>query len=164
VLVIGLAVCLPLYLYGVPFALDLQHHYRTALGFYDSILTGNFYPSWHPTTNGGYGDPSVRFYPPAIYFLLSGARLITRDWFLASLLTSTLLTTAGSFSMYFWARSFTTHYYALAAGLFYLLSPFHANEMYQAGMYGQYAAASVLPFVFAFVERIIQGGRSRDVA
>ncbi len=163
-LVIGLVACLPLYLYGVPFALDLQHHYRTVLGFYDSILSGNFYPSWHPSTNGGYGDPSVRFYPPALYFLLSGARLITRDWFLASLLTSTLLTTAGSFGMYFWARSFTTHYYALAAGLLYLLSPFHANEMYQAGMYGQYAAGSVLPFVFAFVERIIQGGRSRDVA
>lgn len=162
VIAIGLLACLPLYIYGVPFVGDLPHHYRTALGFYESIVSGNYYPSWHPSTNGGYGDPSVRFYPPALYFLMCGSRLITRDWFLAGLLTATLLTTTGALGMYFWARCFTTHQYALAAGLLFLFSPFHANEMYQAGMYGQYAAANVLPFVFAFVERIIQGRGSRS--
>src|SRR5262245_60621608 len=113
VLVIGLFACLPLYVYGVPFVGDLPHHYRTALGFYESMLNGNYYPSWHPSTNGGYGDPSVRYYPPALYFLLCGFRLITRDWFLASLITATLMTAAGSMGMYLWARRFTTHYYAL---------------------------------------------------
>jgi uncharacterized membrane protein len=164
VIAIGLVACLPLYLYGVPYGLDLTHHFRTAQGFYESILHGNYYPSWHPSTNGGYGDVSVRFYPPALYFVLCGIRLITRDWFLASLFTSMLLTTVGALGMYIWARCFTTHHYALAAGLVYLLSPFHANEMYQAGMYGQYAAGNLLPFVFAFVERIIRGGSRRNVA
>ncbi|HEX7297207.1 MAG TPA: 6-pyruvoyl-tetrahydropterin synthase-related protein [Pyrinomonadaceae bacterium] len=161
---IGVVACLPLYLYGLPLLLDLNHHYRTALGFYESIVNGNYYPSWHPGTNGGYGDPSVRFYPPALYFLLCLFRLITPDWFYASLLTVTSLTIAGTFGMYLWARSFTSHYYALAAGLLFVLSPFHANELYQSGMYGQYAAASVLPFVFAYVDRIILQRRTSDVA
>jgi uncharacterized membrane protein len=165
VIAIGLLACLPLYLYGVPFIVgDLQHHYRTALGFYESILNGNYYPSWHASTNGGYGDVSVRFYPPMLYFLLCGARMITGDWFFATLLTSVLLTTTGALGMYLWARCFTSHYYSLAAGALFLLSPFHANELYQAGFYGQYAAANILPFVFAFVERIIRGGSRRYVA
>src|SRR4030095_2107312 len=160
----AVAACLPLYLYGLPLLLDLNHHYRTVLGFYESIGSGNYYPSWHPSTNGGYRDLSVRFYPPALYFLLSAFRLITRDWFLASLLTVTSLAITGALGMYLWARSFTSHYYALAASLLFVLAPFHANELYQSVMYGQYAAASVLPLVFAFVERIIRGGRSSNVA
>lgn len=164
VLGIGLTVCLPLLFGGLPYVGDLPHHYRTALGFYDSMLNGNYYPSWHPGTNGGYGDPSVRFYPPALYFLLSAGRLILGDWFFASLVTSMLLTIAGSVGMYLWARSFTPRYYALAAGLIFLLAPFHTNEMYQAGMYPQYAAGSILPFVFASIERIIRRGLNRHVA
>src|SRR5262245_60525221 len=91
VLAIGVVACLPLYLYGLQLFGDLNHHYRTALGFYESILSGNYYPSWHPSTNGGYGDLSVRFYPPVLYFMLCAFRLITRDWFLAGLLTMTSL-------------------------------------------------------------------------
>ena len=161
---VGVVACLPLYRYGLPLLLDLNHHYRTALGFFESIVNGNYYPSWHPSTNGGYGDPSVRFYPPALYFLLCAFRLITPDWFLASLLTMTSLSIAGAFGMYLWARSFTSHYYAMAAGLLFVFSPFHANELYQSGMYGQYAAASVLPFVFASIDRIMQRRRNSDVA
>ena len=77
VLVIALLVMLPLYIYGMPYGLDLPHHYRIAQGFYDSLTSGNFYPSWLPSTNGGYGDPSVRFYPPALYYLFASASWLT---------------------------------------------------------------------------------------
>src|SRR5262245_57114500 len=105
IVAIGVAACIPFYVYGLPIFTDLNHHYRTALGFYESILSGNYYPSWHPSTNGGYGDVSVRFYPPVLYYMLSAFRLITRDWFLAGLLTTTSLTIAGAIGMYLWARS-----------------------------------------------------------
>jgi uncharacterized membrane protein len=164
IVAIGVVACLPFYFYGLPAQTDLDHHYRTALGFYESILSGNYYPSWHPSTNGGYGDVSVRFYPPVLYFMLSAFMLITRDWFLAFLLTLTSLTIASALGMYLWARCFTSNYYALVAGLLFVFSPFHVNELYYTGMYGQYTAASFLPFAFAFVERIIQGGRNSNVA
>ena len=64
--------------------------------------------------------------------------------------------------MYLWASALTDRSYAVMAALIYMLSPFHANEMYQEGMYPQYAAASALPFVFAFTERIIAHRRWRD--
>ena len=80
-----------MYLKGVPYGLDLPHHYRLAQGFFESIKGGDFYPSWLSFTNGGYGDPSVRFYPPAQYYILSFFRLLTGDWYLASLTTLSLL-------------------------------------------------------------------------
>lgn len=155
----------PLLLYGVPDGADFAHHYRLALGFYESIKSGNLFPSWLAHTNQGYGDPSVRFYPPALYYLLSLARLLTRDWYWASLLTFTLLNVAGGAGAFIWARELTTDdRFAVAAALLFLLSPFHANELYQAALYGQYAGASVLPFMFAFVERIIRRGGWRNAA
>jgi uncharacterized membrane protein len=162
VIAIGLIGSLALYLYGVPFGLDLPHHYRLAQGFFESIKSGDFYPSWLYSTNGGYGDPSVRFYPPALYYILSLFRLLTGDWYIATLATLSLLTVMGCVGMYLWASALTDRSYAVLAALLYMLSPFHANEMYQAGMYAQYAGANVLPFVFAFTERIITHRRWRD--
>jgi len=133
-----------------------------AQGFFESIKGGDFYPSWLSSTNGGYGDPSVRFYPPGLYYMLSFFRLLAGDWYIATLSTLSLLTVSGCVGMYLWASALTDRSYAVLAALLYMLSPFHANEMYQAGMYAQYAAASVLQFVFACTERIIASGRWRD--
>lgn len=162
VVAIGLCGSLALYLYGLPYGVDVPQHYRMALGFFESIRSGDFYPSWLSSTNDGYGDPSIRFYPPALYYLLSFFRLITGDWYVASLLTLSLLTVIGGTGMYLWASALTDKRYAVLAALVYMLAPYHANEMYQAGLYAQYTCASVLPFVFAFTERIIANGRWRD--
>lgn len=162
VVAIGFIGSLALYLYGVPYGVDVPQHYRMALGFFESIRAGDFYPSWLSSTNGGYGDPSIRFYPPALYYMLSFFRLIIGDWYVASLLTLSLLTVIGGTGMYLWASALTDKRYAVLAALVYMLSPYHANEMYQAGLYAQYTCASVLPFVFAFTERIIANARWRD--
>jgi uncharacterized membrane protein len=163
VIAIGFIGSLALYLYGVPYGVDVPQHYRMALGFFESIKGGDFYPSWLSSTNGGYGDPSIRFYPPLLFYLLSFFRLITGDWYIATLLTLSLLTVLGCVGMYLWASALTSRPYAVFAALMYMLAPFHANELYQAGMYPQYGGASVLPFVFAFIERIITRNRWRDV-
>src|SRR6266852_5336332 len=122
VIAIGLIGSLALYVNGVPYGVDLPHHYRLAQGFFESIKGGDFYPSWLSSTNGGYGDPSVRFYPPALYYILSFFRLITGDWYVASLLTLSLLTVIGGTGMYLWASALTDKRYAVLAALVYKLS------------------------------------------
>ena len=163
-----IAICLlgtsALYVYGIPYGVDLPHHYRLALGFFESIKGGDFYPSWLSFTNNGYGDPSVRFYPPALYYLLSLFRWMTGDWYAATVMTLSLLTVTGGMGIYLWASALGDQRYAVLAALIYTLAPFHANEMYQAGLFAQYTAASVLPFVFAFTERTIANGRWRDAS
>jgi hypothetical protein len=149
---------------GVPSNIDLWNHYRFALPFYDSLCAGDISPGWLAESNGGYGDPSFRFYPPGTYYLLAGGRALTGQWYAASLLVFTLLSVLGGLGVYFWARASLSRWAAMWAGIFYTLMPYHLNELYQAFLLAEYAGCAVLPFAFAFTERVCRRGRMRDVA
>src|SRR6267378_2140057 len=61
----------PILFYGFPSSLDLSNHFRFALPFYEELRSGHLYPGWLAESNSGFGDASFRFYPPALYYLLS---------------------------------------------------------------------------------------------
>lgn len=161
---VGFAVVLPMIFWGVPSALDLSNHFRFALPFYDAIRTGHFYPGWLAESNGGFGDASFRFYPPALYYLLAGARALSGSWYAAMVATFGVLSMLGALGMYFWAREFTSSQNAMWAGVFYAVAPYHLNQLYQALLLAEFAGAAVLPFAFLFVERVCRQRRARDVA
>jgi uncharacterized membrane protein len=155
---------IPAVLWGIPSNLDLTNHFRFALPFYDAIGAGNFYPSWLAESNGGYGDPSFRFYPPAFYYLLAASRFLTGNWYDATLIVFILFSVASGLGIYLWARSFLSSQTATWAGIFYALAPYHINQLYQAAMLAEWAGSAVLPFVFAFVDRVIERRKPRDIA
>jgi 6-pyruvoyl-tetrahydropterin synthase-like protein len=154
----------PALIYGIPSNKDLLNHFRFALPFYDSLSSGHFYPAWLAESNSGYGDPSFRFYPPALYYLLSLAKALTGSWYVATLLTLGLLSILGGLGMYFWTRSILSDSCAMWAAVLYAVAPYHVNQLYQAFLLAEFAGAAVLPFAFGFVERVCQRGRYRDVA
>lgn len=154
----------PALVYGIPANRDLLNHFRFALPFFDSLSMGHLYPGWLAESNAGYGDPSFRFYPPALYYLLSLAKALTGNWYAATLLTLTLLSTLGGLGIYFWARSALSSSAAIWAAIFYALAPYHVNQLYQAFLLAEFAGAAALPFAFGFVERVCRRGRYRDVA
>lgn len=169
VVAISLAIVVPMFIWGVPSNLDLSNHFRFTLPFYDAIAGGNLYPGWLAESNNGYGDPSFRFYPPALYYVLAAARAALGNWYDATLATYALLSIAGAFGMYFWANSLlrdsTLPKGAAAwAGFFYAVAPYHVNQLYQATMLAEWAASAVLPFCFAFVDRVCERGNPRDIA
>ena len=161
---ISFAVIIPAVLWGIPSNLDLTNHFRFTLPFYDAIASGNLYPSWLAESNGGYGDPSFRFYPPAFYYLLAASRFLVGNWYDATLIAFIVVSIVGGLGIYFWARSFLSPQTAAWAGVFYALAPYHINQLYQAAMLAEWAGSAVLPFVFAFVDRVCQRGKSRDIA
>lgn len=163
VVAVAVLALVPAIFRGVPSNIDFWNHYRLALPFYDSLSSGDLYPGWLAESSGGYGDPSFRFYPPGIYFLLASARALTGEWYAASLLSFTLLSVLGGLGVYFWSRAFLPRQLAMWAGIFYTLMPYHINELYQAFMLAEYAGCAVLPFCFAFVERICRRKNLRDV-
>ncbi len=163
-LFVGIVFITPALVYGVPANKDLLNHFRFALPFYDSLSVGHLYPGWLAESNSGYGDPSFRFYPPALYYLLSLARAVTGNWYIATLLSLGVLSILGALGMYFWTRSVSSDSSAMWASILYALAPYHVNELYQAFLLAEFAAASVLPFAFGFVERVCRRGRYRDVA
>jgi hypothetical protein len=154
---------LPIAIWGIPEGADLPNHFRYALPFYDSIKKGDFYPGWLAESNAGYGDARFRFYPPGLYYLLALFKPLA-GWFGSSLITFVLLSALGSVGVYFWARAFLEPRFALIAGVLYAIAPYHLNELYQASLLSEYAACAVLPFVFAFIDRICERKRMIDVA
>jgi len=162
--VASFVVIVPAIIWGIPSNLDLTNHFRFAVPFYDAIVAGDPYPGWLAESNGGYGDPSFRFYPPALYYLLAGARFVIGNWYGATLVVFVLLSIVGGLGMYFWSRSMLSSSGAGWAALFYALAPYHLNQLYQATLLAEWAGSAVLPFVFGFVDRVCERGRRRDIA
>jgi uncharacterized membrane protein len=164
IVAVAILAMLPVLVFGVPSNRDLSNHFRFILPFYDAVTSGNFYASWLAESNAGYGDPSFRFYPPGLYYVLYLFRFATGDWYISTLLTFTVVSIAGSLGMYFWARSIMPASHAMWAGMIYAVAPYHLNQIYQSVLLAEWAGASVLPFVFGFAERVCANGRRRDVA
>src|SRR5687768_8588636 len=161
---VSLAVILPALVLGIPSNLDLTNHFRFALPFYDAIAAGDLYPGWLAESNGGYGDPSFRFYPPALYYLLAASRFLIGNWYGATLLVYVALSITGGLGMYFWSKSLLPSSGATWASIFYALAPYHVNQLYQAVLLAEWAGSAVLPFVFGFVDRVCEKGKTRDIA
>src|ERR1043166_2259328 len=100
ILIFAIAALAPAMTRGVPASRDLQHHFRLALAFQDSFREGDFYPGWLAEANNGYGDLSLRFYPPGLGFLLAAFQSAIGDWYLTALVVFTLLTVLGALGAY----------------------------------------------------------------
>ena len=164
VITVSLLVVVPMIVWGIPSNRDLANHFRFALPFYDGIVRGHAYPGWLAESNGGYGDPSFRFYPPGLYYLLAASRFLIGNWYDATRVAFVALSIGGGLGMYFWARSFMPPATATWASTFYALAPYHVNQLYQAVMLAEWAAGALLPFVFGFVDRVCERGKPRDIA
>ena len=158
------ALMAPAVVFGIPSNLDLTNHFRFALPFYDSIQAGNLYPGWLADSNGGYGDASFRFYPPALYYLLTAFRFLIGNWYDASLVTFGLVFCLGAVGIYYWARSLFSPGVAACAAVLFSAAPYHLNQFYQATLLAEFAACSVLPFAFWQLEKICQRQSLRNVA
>lgn len=164
ILLFAIAALAPAMVRGVPASRDLQHHFRLALAFKESFSQGDLYPSWLAEANSGYGDASLRFYPPGLGFLLAAVHAVIGNWYLTALLVFTLLTIFGGLGAYTWARSFMESSLAKWAAVLFILMPYRINELYQSSLLAEYAAAAALPFVFAFTERLCRNGGRRNIA
>lgn len=160
----GLLGVLPIFLRGIPYHYDLGNHYHFALPFYEAIRGGIAYPGWLAESNQGFGDPAVRFYPPGFYYLLSAARGLFGNWYVASLASFAMVSVLGSLGAYFWARCFVPQRIALAAAFLYTFMPYHVAELYQSAQLAEYMAGAALLFAFAFLKKICDEGRSCHVA
>ena len=160
----AIAALAPAILWGVPASRDLQHHFRLALAYKESFSQYNFYPGWLAEANNGYGDVSLRFYPPGLGFLLAVVRTVIESWYATALIAFTLLTLIGGVGVYLWANNFYDSRIAMWAGVIYIFMPYRINELYQSSLLAEYAAAAVLPFAFAFTEKLCREGGRRNVA
>lgn len=161
---ISVAVLLPIVFLGIPNGADLPNHMRFAQPFLEGIQSGHWHPGWLAESNDGFGDPRFRFYPPGFYYLLSSLRMLCGGWYSATIFAALLISALGGLGAYYWARAICAPKIAFWAGGLFTISPYHLNELYQASLLSEYAACSILPFAFAFVERVCRRRSIADAA
>src|SRR5262245_52539465 len=129
ILVAAVAAILPAIVYGIPFSRDLYHHLRLAIAFYDAARAGDLYPGWLAQANNTFGEVSPRFYPPGLSYVLLAGRLLVGNWYGSALVAFFLLTFIGAIGVYFWARTVMPAPIAMWAGVLYVVTPYHLNEL-----------------------------------
>ncbi len=164
IVAVASAVLLPIVFLGVPNGADLPNHLRFVQPFYEAFQSGHWHPGWLAESNNGFGDPRFRFYPPGLYYLLIGARAFIGNWYAANIVTFVFLSIVGALGTYFWARCFCSSQTAMWAAILYAIAPYHLNELYQAALLSEYAACAILPFAFAFTERVCRDRKVGDIA
>lgn len=157
------AVMLPMALTGVPEGYDIGQHLRQASAFRDAVLEGDIIPGWADKDSYGFGSISVRFYPPIADYLMGIVDIFTGNWRVSFLATSIFLMFPGCFGMYYWAREYLSRPKAALAAFLFAVMPYHLLQIYQYTLFSEYAAASVLPFCFWFLTRVINRHRNIDV-
>ena len=160
----ALFLLIPFLFLGMPARRDFAEHLHLARTSYYSILGGKLIPSWPGDVNGGYGDLSARFYPPALPFIWAATRILIQSWYWSAAALFTVLSIVGGIGVYHCARQFMPLRLAAFAAFLYFATPFHINDFFQASLLAQYAAACFAPFAFLFTEKICRGGSRRDIA
>ncbi|MEO6654570.1 MAG: 6-pyruvoyl-tetrahydropterin synthase-related protein [Pyrinomonadaceae bacterium] len=155
----GVLAMVPAYIWGIPTGADLDNHFRFVMPFYDEMSRGNFVPGWLAESNNGFGDARFRFYPPLLYYVLALFRWLTGDWYFATLSVFTLFSITGASGVYLWARQSLSRQTSVLAAFLFALVPYHLTQFYQASLLAEFAATSLLPFAFLFVERLATNNR-----
>jgi hypothetical protein len=164
VCVLALCMTLPIWIVGIPRGNDLPQHFQFAVTIYDALQAGDYFPSWMPNENKGYGGIGMRFYPPVGYYALALGKMLTGNWFWAACLVFWFWLALSGIAGYCWARERSSPAAAFIGGAVFVVAPFHINEIYNAFNYAEFAAVAFLPFCFLFVDRLTRDTRLFNVA
>ncbi|MGB3693918.1 MAG: 6-pyruvoyl-tetrahydropterin synthase-related protein [Spirulinaceae cyanobacterium] len=109
--------------YGISGLGDFRWHITWIQHFSTQLREGIWYPRWLAGTNYGYGSPTFVFYPPLIYYLGSGLKLLglNIDQTLAILFSTALFLSGLTF--YIFARHKWGQIPAFIAALCYMTCP-----------------------------------------
>ncbi|MEP7212770.1 MAG: 6-pyruvoyl-tetrahydropterin synthase-related protein [Acidobacteriota bacterium] len=151
---------LPVLVIGPPVGTaDLVHHLQIANAYSMAFESGHFIPDWVAAENQGYGAVTVRFYPPLMHMSIAAFHLVTGKWHLAVFAAFTMWSFTGGWGVFLWTRDIlNSRSAAIAAACVFAFSPYHLNQFYNSFMWGEFAALSVLPFVFLFARRVCSDG------
>ena len=147
----------------MPAGNDLPQHYRFIHIFYDAIRGGDLYPSWPADTNLGFGDVGIRFYPPLAYYVVVIFRSIAGSWTTALAASICFWFFIGGLGTYLLARESYSESASTAGAIVFMAMPYHVNQVYNAGLFAEFAGLAILPFCFLFVRRVIASGKIVDV-
>ncbi len=133
----------PLLLYGHSSCIDGWR----MLVFDEAIRAGNWLPRWTPDYYYGYGSPIFHFYAPLPYYLSEIWHLLGFSIVASMKLTLVATWALSGLFMYLLARDYLSRPASFAAGLFYMMAPYHLVDMLVRHAFGEHVAFAWMPLI-----------------
>jgi hypothetical protein len=141
-----------------PVTHDSWMHFNQMRAFYRGLESGRIHPRWDDQTHGGYGAPTLAFYPPGAYYLTSLFYFLTRDWSKTWIGFYWLASFASAAVIYWYARRTMSRSASLIAAAVYVFAPYHLINQYQRGAMAEFLSFVWTPLVLLFAERLCDTG------
>jgi hypothetical protein len=138
-------------------------HFNQMRAFYRGLESGRIYPRWDDQTHGGYGAPSLAFYPPGAYYITSLFYLLTGDWTKVWMGFYWLASFGSAAAIYWYARETMSRAASLVATAVYVLAPYHLINQYQRGAMAEFLSFIWTPLVLLFAERLLAESSRRKL-
>jgi hypothetical protein len=148
----ALAVLAPFFFLGVPSGHDLEFHLNSWMEVVAQWRQGIWYPHWAALAHYGYGEARFIFYPPTSWLLgaLLGSML---PWkYVAGAYVWVVLCISG-YSMFLLAREWLSRNQAIAAAVFYIVSPYTIVLIYWRSAFAELLAGALIPVLALVIFR-----------
>lgn len=142
----------------MPVTHDSWMHFNQMRAFYRGLESGRLYPRWDEETHGGYGAPTLAFYPASAYYVTSFFYFLTRDWSKVWIGFYWLASFASAAAIYYYARRTLSRAASLIAAAVYVFAPYHLINQYQRGAMAEFLSFVWTPLVLLFAERLCDTG------
>ena len=147
----------------MPVTHDSWMHLNQMRAFYRGLDSGRLYPRWDDETHGGYGAPTLAFYPPGAYYVTSLFYFLTRDWSKVWIGFYWLASFASAAAIYCYARRTMSRAASLLAAAVYVFAPYHLINQYQRGAMAEFLSFIWIPIVLLFAERLLADSSRREL-
>jgi hypothetical protein len=147
----------------MPVTHDSWMHLNQMRAFYRGLESGRLYPRWDDETHGGYGAPTLAFYPPGAYYVTSLFYFLTRDWSKVWIGFYWLASFASAAAVYCYARRTMSRAASLLAAAVYVFAPYHLINQYQRGAMAEFLSFIWIPLVLLFAERLLADSSRREL-
>lgn len=131
---------------------DFNIHIYRIISFYDSLMEGNFMPSWAAELNSTFGNPLFIFNYALSYYMVSFFHFIGFSFVTSMKIFLSLSFIFSGVFMYFWIEKLTGNKFAaFTAGIFYLFNPYHLIDFSFRATLGELTVFTLAPLVFLYV-------------
>jgi len=151
--VAALAVVAPFFFLGNASGHDFEFHLASWMEVARLWRAGILYPRWAPLANWGYGEPRFIFYPPASW-MLGAALSFVFPWSMVPGTFIWMALTLAGVTMFKLAREWLPIKDAMAAGLLFVLNPYHLLLAYWRSDFAELLASALVPLAILLALRM----------
>lgn len=147
----------PIFHWGFPQGHDLVLELTRVSEYAHLLRAGDFPVRWGTDLEGGHGYPIYNFFPPlfslltSVFIILCGVPVVT-----SIKLAVLVFALAGGYGMYLFARKYFEKDSASLVACLYILAPYHFIDVFVRNAFSEFTAASIAPFVFYSLARILK--------